>query len=77
MKFREYARLIGLIATNPSSEVGGFLKDEPVDKSLRFYKTFMEGEETEEDVPELASGGSVAAALQRAEARTRHVQRGR
>lgn len=81
MKFREYARLIGLIATNPSSEVGGFLKDEPVDKSLRFYKTtmpsFMEGEEAEEDVPELASGGSVAAALQRAEARTRHVQRGR
>ena len=30
-----------------------------------------------ENIPGLASGGSVAAALQRAEARTRHVQRGR
>ena len=70
-----------------SEDVGGQIEQETGDRKLTQFigqpaaekveKLDRWIEATKEDVLKLASGGSVAAALQRAEARTRHVQRGR
>jgi len=95
MDRRTAMKILLLISTNPSEDLGGEIKEfekSPGERLLE--KNILSKTAAEKDpileglqkgildpiveiIPGLASGGSVAAALQRAEARTRHVQRGR
>jgi len=92
MDRRTIAKVLAFIAENPSKDVGGEVEMELGDRQLSRF-IFQPKEELVKELDVMkkatgkyllesssikqASGGSVGAALQRAEARTRHVQRGR
>ena len=76
MTQRDFARVLGLLALNPSTEIRGMRKEDPYDRGVRRIKEASPEKVRDMFGIELATGGSVSSALAQAEARNKQLRRG-
>jgi len=77
MSQREFAKVLGLLALNPSTEIGGMRQEDPYDRGVRVIKEASPEKVRDIFGIELADGGSVNSALAQAEARNAELRRSR
>ena len=76
MTQRDFARILGILALNPSTDIGGMRKEDPYDRGVRRIKEASPEKVRDMFGIELATGGSVSSALAQAEARNKQLRRG-